>query len=125
MRRAKAKSAGKRSRRPPKVESIPGTPVDIAQVRDQIRQAVGSQAIDMVNAAVKGVKSGHYLAMKYLFEIVGIYPASASAGSTEEDSLGKILLRNLGIDPEIAQAQTKVWNDSSKGWNPAAGDAVE
>lgn len=125
MRRAEAESVVKGLRRAPKPESVPDTQVDLAQIRSQITQAVGRRAVRMVDSAMDEVEGGHYLAMKYLFEIAGLYPSNASVESTEEDSLSKILLRNLGVDPDVAQMQTKVLNDSPKGWNPAARDAVE
>jgi len=72
-----------------------------------------------------GVKNGHYLPMKYLFEVIGIFPASAVAESPEDDSLAKILLRKLGLDPELVRPETKVSTDSLESWPSATGDAVE
>jgi hypothetical protein len=96
----------------PQPESTPKTPVDIAKIRDQIKQAVGGRAVDLVNTAMDGVENGHYLPMKYLFEVIGLYPASALAESPEDDSLAKILLRKLGVDPELVRPETKVSKDS-------------
>jgi hypothetical protein len=101
------------------------TPVDIANIRDQIKQAVGGRAVEVANAAMDGVKNGHYLPMKYLFEVIGIFPASAVAESPEDDSLAKILLRKLGLDPELVRPETKVSTDSLESWPSATGDAVE
>ena len=109
----------------PESELIPETPVDIAKIRDQITQTVGKCAVDLVKAAIDEVKKGHYLPMKYLFEIVGLYPASAGAESPQDNSLAKILLKNLGIDPEFIRPETKVSKDSPESWPSATGDAVE
>jgi hypothetical protein len=109
----------------PQPESTPKTPVDIDKIRDQIKQAVGGRAVELANAAMDGVKNGHYLPMKYLFEVVGLYPASAGAESAEDNSLAKILLKSLGIDPEYIRPETKVSKDSLESWPSAAGDAVE
>jgi len=72
-----------------------------------------------------GVKNGHYLPMKYLFEVVGLFPASAGAESPEDNSLAKTLLKSLGIDPESIRPETKVSKDSLESWPSATGDAVE
>jgi hypothetical protein len=109
----------------PQPESTPKAPVDLAKIRDQIKQAVGGRAVDLVNDAMHGVKNGHYLPMKYLFEVVGLYPASAGPESPEDNSLAKILLKNLGIDPEFIRPETKVSKDSPESWPSASGDAVE
>lgn len=79
----------------------------------------------MVEAAIAEVKKGHYLPMKFLFEVVGIYPPSAGVESPEDNSLAKILLKSLGIDPEFIRPQTKVSEDSLESWPCARGDAVE
>ena len=114
---------------PPEVECLLDTPVEIAQVREKIKRVVGNQAVQMVETAIAGVGKGNYLAMKYLFEMVGIYPATIPAEPDSQDSLAKILLRNLGIeqepDPETASPQTKVTGDSLSTANDATGHAVE
>ena len=109
----------------PQAETTPETPVDIAKIRDQIRQAIGRRALGMVETTMDEVEDGHYLAMKYLFEIVGLFPASAAAESPEDNSLAQILLKKLGLDPELTRPQTKVSKDSLESWPSASGDAVE
>jgi hypothetical protein len=49
------------------------------------------------------LKEGHYLAMKYLFEMIGLFPATASEKMETQDSLAKNLLSHLGI----AEAETQ------------------
>lgn len=53
------------------------------------------------------VNKGHYLAMKYLFEVIGLYPATTPEGPLPEDWLAKTLLRRLRL-PEEAEAGTEV-----------------
>jgi hypothetical protein len=74
-------------------------PVDLKVVLEQIRNLVGNHAVGMVNTTIKEVNKGHYLAMKYLFEMVGLCPViNSNAGVEEEaDSLAKILLERLNI----------------------------
>jgi hypothetical protein len=74
-------------------------PVDLKRVREEIRNLVGNHAVGMVGSTIKDVENGHYLAMKYLFEMVGLCPAINSDHGVEEeaDSLAKILLERLNI----------------------------
>ncbi len=50
------------------------------------------------DAAIKGNLS----AMKYLFEMVGLFPASGpQAGPQEQDCLARTLLERLGLEDEV------------------------
>ncbi|MGH9511921.1 MAG: hypothetical protein ACRD2U_07265 [Terriglobales bacterium] len=100
----------------PEIDSFPETPVDIDKIRERITNIVGNQAIGMVKNTVSQVKNGQYLAMKYLFEMIGLFPAAASEHAGE-DSLAKILLEKFDIREEGstdgASLQTEVTKDSS------------
>ena len=73
--------------------------VDLKALREQITNLVGNRAVEMVERTMDEADNGHYLAMKYLFEMVGLCPAINSGGGVEEeaDSLAKILLERLNI----------------------------
>ena len=77
--------------------------VDLAVVREQITNLVGNRAVEMVETTMDEVDKGHYLAMNYLFEMIGLCPATTREGPLSEDSLAKTLLRRLrlreGADP--------------------------
>ncbi len=74
-------------------------PVDLKAVLQQITNLVGNRALGMVDRTIEEATKGHYLAMKYLFEMIGLCPAINSDGGAEEeaDSLAKILLERLNI----------------------------
>jgi hypothetical protein len=128
MKPSKKKLAVKSREEQPEIE-YPDTPVEIAQVRETITRVVGNKALQMVKTTIAGVGNGHYLAMKYLFEMVGLYPAAVSDERGPQDSLVKILLRNLGIPEETSlrevSLQSKVTKDSSSPANEDGGHAVE
>jgi hypothetical protein len=75
-------------------------PVDLKKVRQTIKHKVSSGAVTLVENILKKDGKLSYLAMKYLFEIAGLYPASAAEEAEQEDSLAKILLRHLGLEDE-------------------------
>ena len=95
----KSKVASPAAEKPLGVTAESLQPVDLTVVLEQIRNLVGNHAVVMVDTTIKEVNKGHYLAMKYLFEMVGLCPAiNSSAGVEEEaDSLAKILLERLNI----------------------------
>ena len=85
--------------------------MNLAEVREQITNLVGNKALDMVETTMEEVNKGHYAALKYLFEVVGLYPATSSADRTpEEHSLARTLLTRLGLEedplPESGTAES-------------------
>ena len=65
----------------------------------------------MVETTIEEVGKGHYLAMKYLFEMIGLYPGAAQEEAPVDDSLARTLLRRLGL-PEEAMLESSVTKDS-------------
>lgn len=103
MKRARAKKRSKAKPRKKAQTALPvpeyslDVPVEIPDVREKIIKIVGNEAPEMVRFMVAAVRKGHYLAMKYLFEMVGLFPATASADADCGESLTKTLMRNLGL----------------------------
>jgi hypothetical protein len=92
-------------------KSAPRKAMDLAEVRRQITHLVGNGAIGMVETTMEEVGKGHYLGMKYLFEMIGLYPATSTDDVPIEDSLAATLLRTLGI-PEVPAPESRVTKDS-------------
>ena len=88
--RVKSLAAGKKSRQT----------TDLAAIRQQIADLVRDQAVPMVEITISEVDKGHYSAMKYLFEMIGLYPAATQEETQGEDSLARTLLRRLGLPEE-------------------------
>ena len=97
--------------------------VDLAVIREEIKNQVGTAASGMVASGIEEANKGHYAAMKFLFELIGLYPvAEGVEEGTSEDGLAKTLFRRLGIAEEITGAE--VTNDSNPAASPEA-DAVK
>lgn len=107
MSKAKARKARNSSRRVPSAPKKALKQVDLGVIRERITNLVGHGAVRMVQTTMKEVDKGHYLAMKYLFEMVGLCPATTSEEALQEDSLARTLLRRLGL-PEEANPGTEV-----------------
>jgi hypothetical protein len=85
---------------------------DLAEVRRQIDDLVRNRAIEMVETTIDQVGKGHYLGMKYLFEMIGLYPATSTDDTPAQDSMAAILLRRLGL-PEVQMSEPAVTKDSA------------
>jgi hypothetical protein len=117
MSKAKASKTGKRSKSAQSAAKKPLKHVDLGPVQEHITNLVGNRAIKMVETTIAEVNKGHYLAMKYLFEMIGLFPATASTETLQEDSLAKTLMQRLGL-PEETTTGTEVMQE-------CAADAVE
>ena len=95
MKRAKDKRETKISKRSPSAKKVARNPVDLAEIRQQITNLVGSDAVSMVESTIEEVSNGHRLGMKYLFELIGLYPAPPADTAPMQDSLAATLLRRL------------------------------
>ncbi len=93
---------------------------ELAEVRRQITDLVRNGALEMVETTIDQVGKGHYLGMKYLFEMIGLYPATSIDNTPAEDSMAAILLRRLGL-PEMQMPEETVTKDSTDSPRPAAG----
>lgn len=74
------------------------SPADLSALRRQVTELVARNAVPMVQQAIDSVKEeGQYQAIKYLFEMIGLYPAAAEDDSQAHDSLAQTLLERLGL----------------------------
>jgi hypothetical protein len=117
----KARKGTKKARSGPK-KSL--KQVDLGVVRGQITNMVGNGALEMVETTMEEVNKGHYLGMKYLFEMVGLCPATTSEEAQQDDSLAKTLLRRLGL-PEDSNLGTEVTSECVTKPVEQQSDAVE
>ena len=106
MKKAKATNKGPTKRpargiptKPKKKRSHKGKKeINLAEVRKEITQIVGSEAAAMTQAVVGEGLKVQLAPVKYLFEASGIYPATpGTEGVPEENSLAFRLLRHLGL----------------------------
>ena len=84
--------------------------MDLAEIRQQITNLVGNDAVGMVEITMEEVGKSHYLGMKYLFEMIGLYPATGEEGTLVPDSMAAVLMRRLGL-PENAAPEQIVTKD--------------
>jgi hypothetical protein len=107
MSKAKSVKPGKKSKDARSAPKKPLKHVELAPIQEHITNLVANRAIKMVDNTIAEVNKGHYLAMKYLFEMIGLFPATTPTETIEEDSLAKTLMRRLGL-PEETTPGTEV-----------------
>jgi hypothetical protein len=94
--KSKAKKAKAKSKRPGNTK-----PADMGRVRENINNLVKNSARKIANEVIKVAKTGQLASAKYLFEAVGLYPAT---GQTEErpieTTMAHQLLTRMGIPLE-------------------------
>jgi hypothetical protein len=77
-----------------------GPAEELSDLRRKISDLVARNAVPMVQQAIDAVREeGQYQAIKYLFEMIGLYPAVAQEDSESQDSLAHVLLEQLGLSP--------------------------
>lgn len=91
-----------------------GPAEELSELRRKISELVAQNAVPMVQQAIDAVREeGQYQAIKYLFEMIGLYPAVAQEDSESQDSLAQVLLEQLGLTPsepgeQLPQRRTEV-----------------
>jgi hypothetical protein len=84
-------------RKPKAVISAEST-TDLGALRLTITELVARNAVGMVQQAIDAVKEeGQYQAIKYLFEMIGLYPPALQGESPVQESLAWTLLQQLGL----------------------------
>src|SRR5438105_814304 len=79
---------------------------DLSALRRQVTELVARNAVSMVQQAIDAVREeGQYQAIKYLFEMIGLYPAASQDQSPVQDSLAKTLLDHLGLSAAVSADQ--------------------
>jgi hypothetical protein len=100
MPKAKAKKAGPK-KPTPKADSKAKSAEEIQKVRNSVTNLILKNSQDMAARVVQSVtEGGQVAALKYLWEMSGLFPFEAGENG-ENDSLAKILLARMGLEGKI------------------------
>ena len=98
---------------------------DLDGLRQRIRRLVSSKAYGMVNATITEVNNkGNVPALKFLFELIGLYPGNGEEMDEPQDVLARTLIRRLGLSEPEAAPVTNDCAPATAG-ESASSDAVE
>jgi hypothetical protein len=98
--KAKKKAEGAAKKSAAKEVDCTKNPADILKARANIAILVTESASAIAMGVIMVAKAGQLASAKYLFEMAGVYPATAEAAEAPEDSLAHTLLRRLGLPTE-------------------------
>jgi hypothetical protein len=86
---------------------------DLIKLRKTITDLVAHNAVAMVQCAIDAVQEeGQYQAIKYLFEMIGLYPAMAGSEDVKLDSLTETLLTRLELENSRQPGETTSGTDT-------------
>jgi hypothetical protein len=80
---------------------VASMPKDMAEARKGISDDVRGAAMDIIAALIEKAEQGEVAPAKYLFEMVGLYPATEETAAKPEDSLAYTLLQRMGLPPDL------------------------
>jgi hypothetical protein len=80
-------------------------PVDLVEARKSIATLVRMSANEIAKGLIEHAKSGELAPTKYLFELVGLYPATPETSSKPENSLAYALLKRMGLPTDPVPAE--------------------
>jgi hypothetical protein len=85
-------------------------PVDFVEARKNIATQVRMSVNEIVARFIELAKDGELGPAKYLFEVCGLYPATAETSAKPESSLAYTLLKRLGLptDPIVCDEANPV-----------------
>lgn len=93
--------------------NAPAAGAELGPLRAEITNLVARNAIAMVQSVIDAVQNGQYQGLKYLFEMVGLYPAAAGETEPGESSLAETILRQLGIHEPATQRCLTATNETA------------
>ncbi len=93
-------------------------PVDFVEARKSIATLVRMSVNEIVVQFIELAKGGEVGPAKYLFEVCGLYPATAETSAKPENSLAYSLLKRLGLptDPVVCDDDARRLGSQTGRW---------
>jgi hypothetical protein len=86
----------------PRVTAVPKKPEELQNVRNQVANVIVNASVDMTKRVVRSVsEGGNVVALRFLWEIAGMFPASSPEGAGDHESVAKSLIESLGLYEEF------------------------
>ncbi len=79
--------------------------IKLAELREEITEMVKRSSVSLVDTMIGEADKGNLAAMKYLLEMIQLFPPPADEAEPRGESvLAKTLIRRLGLAEQLAQA---------------------
>jgi hypothetical protein len=112
-------------------KSTPKNPVNetvnVPEIRERVRQLIAAKVEKMVDANAEEAGKGHLAQLKFLFEVLGLYPGTGQEEPETEDSndLARVLLNRFEFpNPAPTDEESGEAEQAAVGAE-VAGDSVE
>lgn len=94
VKRAAKRSANQNKKPAQEQENEKSAPANLEEMREMVRGVVAKKLETMTNAAADEAAKGHVAQLKYLFEVIGLFPSTGDAKVQPEygNDLAKTLL---------------------------------
>jgi len=111
---AKTKRHTKKSAPPPDPKAK--SKEEIQRVQNRVANVILDNSAEMASRVVQSVtESGQITSLKFLWDVVGLFPAGKAADEESPDTLAKILLERMGLDDDESGEAGKVLGDVESG----------
>ena len=98
--RAVTKPAGRK--REPKITGIAKKPEEMQRARNQVVNLIVDSSVEMTQRVVRSVSErGSVPALRFLWEVAGLFPTTAGSEDGDEGASAKALLEKLGLYGEL------------------------
>jgi len=83
------------------VTAVPKKPDEFQNARNRVTNVIADASVDMTKRVVRSVNErGSVVALRFLWEIAGMFPMPAAGGVEEQESVAKSLIEKLGLYEE-------------------------
>jgi hypothetical protein len=87
-----------RSQSAKRVTADPKNPDELQNARNRVTNVIVDASVDMTRRVVRSVNErGNVQALRFLWEIAGMFPPAATTGGDDQGSMAKSLIESLGL----------------------------
>jgi len=96
---AKTKTRTKKTAPPPDPKAK--SREEIQKVQNRVANVILDSSVEMAMRVVQSVtESGQVASLKFLWDVVGLFPEGSETGDESPDTLAKILLERMGFEDD-------------------------
>jgi hypothetical protein len=123
MARAKAKTRARTkpggTKRGPRITGVVKKPEEMQDARNRVVNLIVDSSVEMTQRVVRSVSErGNVQALRFLWEVAGMFPADPSPEEGEQEAAAKSVLEKLGLYEEHredeAEAEGEVESEESE-----------
>ena len=103
---AKTKTRTKKAAPPPDPKAK--SKEEIQRVQNRVRNVILDGSVEMAQRVVQSVnESGQIASLKFLWDVVGLFPKGEQTEDESPDTLAKILLERMGLEDDDAEGESR------------------